>query len=83
MFFMHLDRSTTAEEGYSTRELGVLTPTTRNIEFINVTAFVVVNTANHLCNLENSNVTISVSVRMDTDGEETSTRQCVHDDVVS
>ena len=26
---------------------------------------------------------ISVSVRMDTDGEETSTRQCVHDDVVS
>jgi len=57
MFFMHLDRSTTAEEGYSTRELGVLMSTTRNIESINVTAFAVVNTANHLCNLENSNVT--------------------------
>jgi hypothetical protein len=57
MFFMHLDRSTTAEEGYSTRELGVLTSTTRNIEFVNVTTPAVVNTVNHPCNLENSNVT--------------------------
>ena len=57
MFFMHLDRSTTTEEGYSTRELGVLMSTTRNIECTNVLSFAVVNTANHLCNLENSNVT--------------------------
>ena len=57
MFFMHLDRSTTTEEDYSTRELGVLMSTTRNIEYVNVTAFAVVNMANHLCNLENSNVT--------------------------
>jgi len=57
MFLMHLDRSRTTEEDYSTRDLGVLMSTTWNIEFTNDSAFAVINTANHVCNLENSNVT--------------------------
>jgi len=64
-FPTHLDRSTTAKEDYSTRELGVLMSTTRNIEFPNGLAYTVINTENRLCNLENSNV-----IRDDTREEE-------------
>ena len=64
-FPTHLDRSTTAKEDYSTRKLGVLMSTTRNIEFPNGLAYTVINTENRLCNLENSNV-----IRDDTREEE-------------